>query len=117
MARTQYQVTTFNQDQAKSYSLVAMVKDDVTTGTILYNIDEQGETNPSFKGAGITKYKSSSNKFEFSCGGRTYLFTISGASSDSASTGYKLMMASVMENINPSGNAITGTNTGSTQRD
>ena len=117
MARIQYQVTSFNAEQAKAYSLVAMVKNDVTTGTVLYNIDEQGSANPNFKGSGIAKYKSNNGRFEFSYGGLTYTFSTSGASSDSASAGYKLMMAQVIENVNPSGNAITGTNTGSTQRD
>lgn len=117
MARIQYQVTSFNAEQAKAYSLVAMVKNDVTTGTILYNIDEQGSANPNFKGSGIARYKSNNGIFEFSYGGLTYTFSTSGASSGSASAGYKLMMAKVLENVNPSGNAITGTNTGSTQRD
>ena len=117
MARIQYQVTSFNAEQAKAYSLVAMVKNDVTTGTILYNIDEQGSANPNFKGSGIARYKSNNGRFEFSYGGLTYTFSTSGVSSDSASAGYKLMMAQVIENVNPSGNAITGTNTGSTQRD
>ena len=117
MARIQYIVTTFNQDQAKAYSLVAMVKTDVAASTTLYNIDEQGTANPLFKGAGIAKYKSSSSKFEFWYAGQTYVFSVSGASADSASSGYKLMMARIIENVNPSGNAATGTNIGSTQRD
>lgn len=117
MARTQYQVTTFNQDLAKAYSLVAMVKTEVTSSTVLYNIDEHGTPNPNFKGAGITKYKSSNGRFEFWYDGTTYLFSTNGEASDAASAGYKLMMAKVLENVNPSGNAATGTNSGSTERD
>lgn len=117
MARTQYQVTTFNQDLAKAYSLVAMVKTEVTSSTVLYNIDEHGTHNPNFKGAGITKYKSSNGRFEFWYDGTTYLFSTNGEASDAASAGYKLMMAKVLENVNPSGNAATGTNSGSTERD
>ena len=117
MARTQYQVTLFNQEQAKAYSLVAMVTTNVESGTILFNINEQGEANPVFKGAGVAKFKNANNKFEFWCNGQTYVFNQNGTSADTASSGYKLMMAVVIENVNPSGNAATGTNTGSTQRD
>ena len=117
MARIQYQVTTFNSDLAKAYSLVAMVNVDITSSTVLYNLDEQGVANPDFKGAGIAKYKSSNGRFEFWNDGTTYLFSTSGESSDAASIGFKLMMAKVLEDVNPSGNAATGTNTGSTQRD
>ena len=117
MARIQYIVTTFNQDRAKAYSLVAMVKTDVATNTTLYNIDEQGVANIQFKGAGIAKFNNSNNKFEFSYGGQVYTFSSTGESKDTASAGYKLMMANIVENVNPSGNAATGTNIGSTQRD
>ena len=117
MARTQYQVVTFNQEQAKAYSLVAMVKTDVSSGTVLYNINETGTVNTDLKGVGIAKYKSSSNRFEFWYNGQSYTFNITGASADAASEGYKLLMARIIEDVNPSGNAITGTNTGSTQRD
>jgi hypothetical protein len=116
MARIKYQVSAFSQELAKAYSLVAMVKTDVTPTSVLYNIDEQGVANPKFKGAGIAKYKSSSGRFEFWYDGKTYLFSTSGESSDSPSAGYRLMMAKVIENVNPSGNSVIGTNTGSATR-
>ena len=116
MARIQYQVTTFVQDSAKAGSLVAMVSKTIETGTVLYNINESGVANNDFKGSGIAKFKSSTNKFEFWCNGQTFIFNTSGASTDSTSN-YKLMMATVIEDVNPSGNAVTGTNTGSTTRD
>ena len=116
MARIQYQVSAFNQEQAKAYSLVAMIKTDVAPTSVLYNIDEQGVANPKFKGAGIAKYKSGNNRFEFWYDGKTYLFSTNGESSESASAGYKLMMAKVLENVNPSGNSVVGTNTGSATR-
>lgn len=117
MARTQYQVVTFNQEQAKAYSLVAMVKTDVSSGTVLYNINETGTVNTDLKGVGIAKYKSSSNRFEFWYDGQSYAFNVTGASADAASEGYKLLMAKVLENVNPSGNAATGTNSGNIRRD
>ena len=116
MARTKYQVTTFNQEQAKAYSLVAMVQTEVTSGTVLFNLTEQGTVNTQFKGAGIAKYKTNNGRFEFWYDGVTYLFSTNGESSDAASYGYKLMMAKVLEDVNPSGNSVIGTNTGSATR-
>lgn len=116
MTRIQYRLEAFNAEQAKAYALVAMVTE-ATVASTLYNINRDGSVNANFKGAGIAKANSSGSNFTFYVDGESYLFNNRGASISMESSGLKLMLAYVIEDINPSGNAATGTNTGSTEKD
>ncbi len=116
IARTKYQLSKFDSGKAKAYSLVAMVSTNVSDTAIIENMDSSSVWNSDFKGAGICKIRSSSGSFEFTVDGQTYLFSNSGESANSASVGYKLTMANIVETVGSSGNAATGTQYGSTTR-
>ena len=116
IARTLYQLSKFDSSKARAYSLVAMVSTSIADTAQIYNMDSNGVWNNSFRGAGICRMKSSGSTFEFTVNGNTYLFNSSGESADSASYGFKLTMATIVESVGTSGNAATGTQHGSTTR-
>lgn len=116
IARTLYQLSKFDSSKARAYSLVAMVSASIADTAQIYNMDSNGVWNNSFRGAGICRMKSSGSTFEFTVNGNTYLFNSSGESADSASYGFKLTMATIVESVGTSGNAATGTQHGSTTR-
>lgn len=109
MAKTTYSLTAFNRDKAKGYSLVVMCKSDYSASEI-NNYDEN------FKGAGIAKYQSVSGKFEFSTNGEIFAFNQYGVSADAPSTGWKLVMANIIEEIYTSGNTAKASEQGSFTR-
>lgn len=116
IARTKYQLTKFESEKAKAYSLVAMVKTSVGDTAIIENMNSSSVWNSDFMGVSICKVRSSSGSFEFTVEGQTYLFNNSGASASSTSVGYKLTMASIVETVDSSGNAVMSTQHGSTTR-
>lgn len=117
IARTQYKLSEFKAEEAKAYSLVAMVKDTASITSPIYNLLETGADNPDFKGAGICRSGSGSSAFSLTIEGTTYLFNTSGLPAHSAANGYRLYMAVIVETIDASGNAATGTQTGNVTRD
>lgn len=116
IARTQYSLSQFKSDEAKAYSLVAMVKDTVSITAPIYNISVTGAANPDFKGAGICRTGSGSSAFSITIEGTTYLFDNSGLPAHSLANGYRLYMATIIETIDASGNAATGTQSGNVTR-
>ncbi len=115
IARTKYQLSKFDSNKAKTYSLVAMVKTTVSDTAIIENMNSSSVWNSDFKGAGVCKLRSNSG-FEFTVEGQTYLFNSNGESAGTTSVDYKLAMASIIETVGSSGNAATGTQHGSTTR-
>lgn len=115
IARTKYQLSKFDSNKAKTYSLVAMVKTTVSDTAIIENMNSSSVWNSDFKGAGVCKLRSNSG-FEFTVEGQTYLFNSNGESAGTTSADYKLAMASIIESVGSSGNAATGTQHGSTTR-
>lgn len=116
VARTRYQLSKFDSTKAKAYALVAMVKDTVEDTAILDNMDSNGNWNSDFVGAGVCKTVSGSSSLGFTVDGITYMFNASGEPASQSSVGYKLTMATILENISSSGNAATGTQHGSTTK-
>lgn len=114
VARTRYQLSKFDSSKAKSYSLVAMVMNTVGDTEVIENMNSNGTWNSNFKGAGICKTGSSG--FSITIDGVAYLFNSSGNPVDSQIRDYKLVMAEIIENINSSGAAVTGTQYGTTTR-
>lgn len=115
IARTKYQLSKFDSNKAKTYSLVAMIKTTVSDTAIIENMNSSSVWNSDFKGAGVCKLRSNSG-FEFTVEGQTYLFNSNGESAGITSADYKLAMASIIESVGSSGNAATGTQHGSTTR-
>lgn len=117
MIRTQYSLTPFDRDKAQAGSLCVMVDAAHTIPDTIYNFNSTpGDNNTKFKGAGIAKYRSTGDKFDFSVNGTSYLFSSSGTASGAEAAGWKLVMGRIIESVNSSGNAVTGTQHGSTTR-
>ncbi len=117
MARTQYSLTAFDENKAKDGSLCVMVVDSYTVPGTIYNYTSTpGDNASNFKGAGIAKAKTTGGKFDFTVNGMTYTFTNSGVPASSEAAGWKLVIGKIVESVNPSGNAATGTQHGSTTR-
>lgn len=107
MAVVKYKITPFKAKEAEGCSLCAMV----LVGTPIPSSGYLLSTDPEFIGAGIARYRTNGNKFEFSTKGSAYLFTDTGYPANATSSQYKLLLAEIKEDTHTSGNTAVGSNT------
>lgn len=98
MAKITYNLSPFDPAKAKQGALCVMVLKDYSESTIL-------NTNPSFGGVGICRYKDPGT-YLITISSELYKFNEKGNSSDLTSKAYKLLLGEVQQTLSGAGGAV-----------